>query len=153
MEQPGKRRQRGGRRRPPVRKQTMHLCLPPETIAKLHIIAQHDDKLVGDLIAEWANRRWQQIKRSRKMIRPGNRTQQAIRKWAESDVAYPDGLPLLDLVTELEGMNTITFIRERTRGLFRKARAKILNIRLARLPGVPRRIPRVNDLPPENRSR
>lgn len=61
----------------------------------------------------------------------------------ESDVAYPDGLPLLDLVTELEGMDTITLLRERTRALLQKARAKIPNIRLARLPKVPRRIPRV----------
>ena len=143
MDQQGKRSQRGGRKKPPVAKQSMHLYLLPETIAKLHIIAQHDNKLVGDLVVEWVNRRWPQIKRSRKMIRPGNRAQRAIRKWAGSDVAYPDGLPLLDLVTELEGMNTIIYIRIRTRDLLQNAIAKIAKVRSSRLLKVPRRIPRV----------
>lgn len=143
MDKPAKGRQRGGRKRPPVPKQAAHFYLPPATIAQIHIISEHDEVLIGDVISTLVNRRWQQIKRSRKTIRPCNRTQQAIRRWVESDVAYPDGLPLLDLVTELEGMDTITLLRERTRALLQKARAKIPNIRLARLPKVPRRIPRV----------
>jgi len=42
--------QHGGHNKPPVPKKAMHLYLLPEIIAKLHIISQVDDKLIGDLL-------------------------------------------------------------------------------------------------------
>jgi len=143
VEQPGTRRQRGGRKKPPVPKQSMHVYLSPEIICKLHVISEHDQILIGDLISTWVSKHWQQIKRSRKMIRPGNRTLKAIRKWAESDVSYPDRLPLFDLITELETIDIITSIRVKIGNLLQQTSSKIRNIRLARLPGVLKRIPRV----------
>ena len=121
----------------------MHVYLSPEIICKLHVIREHDQILIGDLISTWVSKRWQQIKRSWKMIRPSNCTIKAIRKWVESDVSYPDRLPLFDLITELESIDIITSIRVKVGNLLQQTSSKIRNIRLARLPGVLKRIPRV----------
>ena len=99
-EQQVKRIKRGGRKNTLVPKQTMHLYLLPDIVAKMHIIAQHDEKLIGDLVADWADRRWQQIKRSRKRIRPNNHTIKAIHRWIKSDVDYDDELAIIELVCQ-----------------------------------------------------